>query len=904
MISPANIKYSVVKVFSVCILTLILPLLVSQRVNASDWSWTNQQPTIVSSVVTSYMNQSYCATPHKIADIYSEIGQKSVCLSENEYVSFGEYYSQYWGGYTSTVKMRNDSKMHLLRAGCGQYDSCLYLPEKDILVYKQNINGIARALVLYRNFSKRLKFVTYGIYQEYSFDNSNPDYIYNRPSGSPWPINGVGASKNGKWLAIEVMTTGFVILNTDTLETKRISTVGYRYDVGMDPSPEISVSNDGEHVAIMGTNSGIHIFDVSPDCGDTPDESLMTTRASITHPCKEAVIDYGGIISHFFAALSPRFDESGGELNFFALSSVGEAREVTMRTNGNVGKKIEYLALGDSFTSGEGETDDKYYLNGTNDQYDKCHVSNRSYPFLIANLQNISGDFVKSVACSGAVMGDVVGENDDYLGQGERLGINGLNLVKIDRTVTRALAKETFQPGRVYQEAFVERYKPGVITVSIGGNNAGLMGKLSTCITPGTCSWVENPEKREQTALEIKRLFSKLVNTYKKLHADSPNSKIYAIGYPKIIDPNGQCDVVIGAMFNDSERNFMNEGIIYLNQVIQAAARAAGIGYIDISDSFGNHTLCGSGDPVVMNTIRTGDDISYAWIINIGNESLHPTPDGHRMIADKINSQIGDLSSYEYCNNQALICSDSTITAPEPSAYWIPDGYHDYPETISSQFLADSGQNNNVKDIELPEYSFAPNSDVRVEITSTARELGQYTANADGSLSATVELPTDLEYGYHTVHLYGTSYSGDPIELYQIIEYREKIDKPVADIPDNASENNTPPTDPAQSDNPATEVAETDTNNPATAATLTPDIEDKITTSQIVQTSDLNLSKPEVKGVAVASKTDQTSPENLNSDSFVFKYWKQIFAIVIPVIIAAIISVFIIIKKRSGRDIG
>lgn len=761
--------------------SLLMFLFFSRTVKAdtsdTTWSWANNIPTVLSSKPITDMAQTYCPTIYSVVTIDGEVGSKKACVTTGGKVKFGIYRND-WSGYGAAISFPYDSKMYKISGGC-QPTLCLYLPASDTLVMKQFlINNIVMSLVIYKNFTSRLRLEMNGLARMYVLNTANPDYTF-ESDGYAWPIGGIGVSANSKWLAIEFLQRGIGLLDLDTMQMKRISTTSFSYNQGTNASVEIAVSNDGEHIALMGMNAGFMVFDVDSSCGDEATGGRMSAVSSITNPCPRSMFGPWYFIDRFYAAYYPRFDSSGGELSFYATSYTDVPREVILRAYEYSGQRLDYLALGDSYSSGEGETDDKYYLPGTNDRFEKCHVSSRSYPFLVANIQGISSSYTRSVACSGATMGDVVGDDDVYKGQELRLGSNMLNLGKVDVVLAKTQARMSIMPGRIHQESFVNNYKPNIVTIGIGGNDADLVGKLQICASRDTCSLASGIKEREQVAIEIKNLFGKLVETYKQLQIDSPSSRIYAIGYPKIIDENGSCDLITGYLFDNVEKRFMNESIIYLNQVIAAAAKAAGIKYIDIQDSYGNHVLCGSESPSAMNGVRTGDDSQYGWLLSLGNESFHPNPLGHSYVASSINTAVSNMSDFDYCGNGITTCPDNSVVAPEPSSYWIPDGYHDYPVQKATDFLSDRQiAADNQKQIILDDYSLEPNSSVSVEITSSPRLLGQFTAGINGSLDVAITLPTDLGYGYHTVHLYGTSYSGELIELYQIINYKERnIDK-------------------------------------------------------------------------------------------------------------------------------
>ena len=862
-----NIIYSKLRVLILVIVIgltsqiVLLPWSKTVKAETQDavWSWTTDEPTVFSSTVITDMAATQCSGSYQMKDIAGESEPKKVCVIAGDNVRFGNYLAS--GSFTSVVGFAYDGKMHKVWGACERSDSCLYLPGSDALVTKQYlINGIVRSLVIYKNFTHRLtQFINSStLATEYSFDVSNPDYIFRSTGGYAWPVGGFGASDNGQWLAIEFRQRGIGLLNIETLEMKRISTMAFSYGTGYDPTSELAVSDDGKHITVMGMNAGLAVFDVDPNCGDEATDDRMSSVSPITQPCRAAQIDSGEFIYRLYSAFSPRFSDDGGELDFYATSYVGETREVSLRAEGYGTQRLDYLALGDSFSSGEGEVDDNYYLNGTNDEYEKCHVSTRSYPYIISDLLNINPNYMKNVACSGAKMSDIVGIDDNYWGQGKRLSETGLNLNRIDRILAQTWAKESFLPGRVHQESFVKKYSPGVITVSVGGNDAGLMQKLTACLGPNTCDWAGTAEGREKSAVEIKNLFGTLIQTYQALHDASPNSKIYAIGYPNIINPTGDCSLLTNFLLDDSEKQFISQGITYLNEVIAAAASAAGIKYIDIQASYGDHVICGKESPSAMNIIRLGDDFSpislLDWMKVIGQESFHPNPLGHAYVAESIIGSVGNIMTYDYCGGGVIICPNGSLV-PEPSAYWLPGQYHNYPTPKITDYVfdKDATSDNRQKELILANNSLAPGSPVSVEITSDLRSLGQFEATSDGALDVDVDLPIDLEEGYHTVHLYGTSYSGESIELYQIIKYEKPHLAP--DVPPVVVDNGIDDTDNDNDPSNQTDIVTDKKSTPDTGNIIKPvvDKNDDI----LMASNDNNISGAEQLSGPIAIANEQ-----------------------------------------------
>lgn len=780
--SLSNRKY-LLFIFAVILSIQIFNPNKSQAINSpAGWSWTSSIPFVFNSTKVSATSSSWCEGHHFEIEVDGESNKKDVCIITDDGIRFGFYCVT--NRVIPVIGFALDSKMYVLGGISDSLSDVIYSPSNDLLIVKRHLtNNVDKSFVIYKNFSGRLSryydFIKKSL--GYTFDASNPDYIFQSDNGLAWSVGGIGISDNGEWLAIEFKGNGIGLLDLSNLRMKLVTDYSYKYGIGYNPTVEIAVSNDGKYLAAVGKNAGFKMYEIDSKCGSEIDKSSLENVSKIKIRCTETNFSTSLFIDRFKYATLPKFNDNGGEINFVAISYTGEKRAVSLRASGYDNRKLEYLALGDSFTSGEGETDDKYYLKGTNDEFEKCHISLNSYPYLLTDMMGIDVSNMATVACSGAEMKDVLGEDTDYLGQGRRLGKNFMNLSASNMALSKTDARLSFIPGRIHQETFVKEYTPESISVSIGGNDAGLMGKLASCLNHDTCSWADTEKGRAQTAQEIRNLFPKLVKTYQKIHEDSPNSRIYVIGYPKIIDQNNRCDLINGYMLDQTERRFMNESIIYLNSVISAAARSVGVRYIDIKDSFGDHLLCGNEKPSAMNAVRFGDDISisdkYSDFKPIGSESFHPNPLGHSYTADMIFGDVDDFLTNDYCLDSSVICPDKTVTAPEPSKYWKPAQNNNYPTLKKVQCLADAkvSDSDKKKYLSLNKGSLQPDSNVTIEISSKPRILGEYTVNSDGSLDIDIELPTDMEYGYHTIHIYGHSYSQEPVELYEVFHYEQPV---------------------------------------------------------------------------------------------------------------------------------
>lgn len=754
---------------------------------SNDYPWTNPSPVVASASPVDDIADQYCPGVYQSAEIVG-LGSHWICSVAGNGITVGNYFDGYI--FRTVVSFRYDTKMYPVygTGSCEQSGGCLYVAATDTFVTKQNlINGLVRSLVVYKDFTKRLTpqidkktDQTIG----YSFNLNSPDYTFKSSDNYAWPVGGINASNNGTWLAIEFRERGIGVLNMSTFQMKRIDTTGPRYGTGRDPSIELAITNDGNHVVMMGSNyGGVTLYDTNPPCGDVASDTNMEFVLPIAKPCHRLGVNTDSFIKKMFTSFNPRFDDKGGELDFFAKSYDGKSVAVEMNAANYTPQRLDYLALGDSFSSGEGEVDDSYYVTGTNDPFEKCHLSRRSYPYIIASYLGIESRNAQSVACSGAMIGDIIGNDVSYWGQNNRLDSEHVGLNKISKTIYQASAIDNFNPGRAHQINFVRKYRPKIITVGIGGNDVGFMDKLRSCVGPDTCEWTAYGKAREKTAFEVSSVFNRLVSTYTELHSASPASKIYVIGYPKIIDQSGNCSPLTGMLLNPAEREFMNQGIIYINQVIAAAAKKAGVAYIDTQDSFGSNVLCGDKAPSLMNAVRLGDDDAISdktnWLKIIGKESFHPRPDGHVALAGTIKNAIPNLLNYNYCAgsspNNVTACPNKLITVPWPSRYWI-DSYqtHQYASQRIDDFASEITETPlpNDQAISFMAATFMPGSTVSVEVHSDPLALGEFTVDSTGAADFTLNLPASLSEGYHTLHVFGTSFSGEAVDIYQVIKYQ------------------------------------------------------------------------------------------------------------------------------------
>lgn len=724
--------------------------------------WTDGAPTMNKNMPI--VPGVYAGCPTFRRDVFvAELGSnRNICVYGDERLKIGTFNDG--SRDKAVVVFPYSNAAHILEGICDLH--CYYAADTDQLVTLQPIGQFGTGLVIYRRASHRIQVDTSsGEGVNYVFDTAHPDYEMKNDVGKYILTPSFGVSRNGNWVVAELRSQGIATINTQSLATKQVTTTGIAYGYGLDPSEQLAISNDGKSVALAGQNSGFQVFDVTPDCG----QQLIDTLSVLvtTRQCPSTDLGIRQLFPNFALAEYPRFFGDGHQLEVTVSSWVGVSRRVSFVTQGTViAPQLKLLTLGDSFSSGEGEVSDDYYQFGTNQQFDRCHVSVRSYSAHVATLLGIHDDEVKNVACSGARIGDIVGSSGTYWGQGNRLGSSGLGVSATEKDRLQQLAVATYQPGRALQSAFIERYDPEIITIGVGGNDAGLMGKLRTCAMPGTCEWVKSPGL-EQTAGEIKRLYDTLSSFFTEVSSIAPHSKVFVLGYPDIIDPDGVCDPLLSFLLDKTERIFVQNSIHYMNTVIRAAAHKANFHYVDLEHSFDGNNLC-RPTPTAMNSVRIGDDVAIAGVLPmlkiIGTETFHPTPRGHKLIADTVLDQYPGLAS------TAAVSDDDMI---EPSYYWSEDGSPAARATYLTDFAYEDGLDEQHISVKVPEMSLQPGSIATIEVHSDPKTLATFVVDNAGAVDGSIIIPNSLDEGFHTLHLLAINMLGEPVDMYQFISIGE-----------------------------------------------------------------------------------------------------------------------------------
>jgi lysophospholipase L1-like esterase len=217
-----------------------------------------------------------------------------------------------------------------------------------------------------------------------------------------------------------------------------------------------------------------------------------------------------------------------------------------------------YTALGDSYSSGVGTR--TYYSDSGS-----CYRGPNAYPVRVAAQLGAPLTFA---ACSGAKVPDVLNQ------------LGSLNA------------------------------STALVTVSVGGNDAGFADVITQCALPWP--WTCTTQINNANNYIRNTLPGTLNNLYTQIRAKAPSARVVVVGYPRLF--NGEeCNTL--ARISAAEQSALNATADLLATTIAGRAAAHGFGFVDVRGAFTGHAVC--------------DDVE--WLNGLSNpilESYHPNVAG------------------------------------------------------------------------------------------------------------------------------------------------------------------------------------------------------------------------------------------------------------------------------------
>ncbi|MER6571322.1 SGNH/GDSL hydrolase family protein [Streptomyces sp. NPDC001093] len=216
------------------------------------------------------------------------------------------------------------------------------------------------------------------------------------------------------------------------------------------------------------------------------------------------------------------------------------------------GHGIDYVALGDSYTSGP----------GIPQQVDaNCARSDRNYPSLVADGRQVST--FKDVSCAGATTA-------------EMWQAQGTNAPQLDAV----------------------RRGTDLVTVQIGGNDVGFGPIINTCAHLAAQDPTGNPCERsykasgyDQLALAIVQAAPKVDRVLRAVHARAPHARVVVVGYPDLLPDDGSgCFPQVP--FAQKDFPYLRDTEKRLNLMLRVVAAVNRAEYVDTYGPTVGHDMC------------------------------------------------------------------------------------------------------------------------------------------------------------------------------------------------------------------------------------------------------------------------------------------------------------------------
>ncbi|WP_254407224.1 NocE [Streptomyces sp. GMY02] len=315
----------------------------------------------------------------------------------------------------------------------------------------------------------------------------------------------------------------------------------------------------------------------------------------------------------------------------------------------------QIVGMGDSYSSGEGASTnggDDYYPES--DYYDelqpdtenKCHRSKYAW-----SRQAVLPGQSKSIGA----MADDRDSNMDY----QFIACSGARHYNI-------LREGQYGELGQFDKGYLDQ-NTSMVMLSIGGNDARFTDIFVHCIEAITVCNDDSIENKDPDTGQVTdgetgpmdqwapkwlhdQVRPRLVTTLNEIHKRAPNAKIVLMGYPVLLEGNGQCIIGVGT----EEAPWLNEMADTMATEMQGAVNDANSRYnanavfSDPRDEFAGKAICGAPETIhgiVLSGHSKADNRDWAWLpgnLAPSMKSFHPKVAGAGVYADALEHTLAD----------------------------------------------------------------------------------------------------------------------------------------------------------------------------------------------------------------------------------------------------------------------
>jgi len=284
-------------------------------------------------------------------------------------------------------------------------------------------------------------------------------------------------------------------------------------------------------------------------------------------------------------------DYSTAKIQKIELTGWGDEFQTTGNFDPVLSTALKYVAMGDSYASGEGNPD---YLYGSDTMANTCHRSRQAWPLQLESDNLGRLDLTAFVACSGAKIAD----------------INNYSQSNPEFPQTLFVDDDT-----------------SVVTLSVGGNDVNFADVVHTCITESEQDCLDAIDGADNiaTSSSFSSDLQELIGEVADL--GNADTQLMVVGYPYIFtpDPDGVCTWYPGgSSVLPLEQSGMQTTHDDLNYAISSAVSSLNdddVHFVNPTSAFSGHELCSNDEWLNQIAIHVDTGDLFAG-------SYHPNSEG------------------------------------------------------------------------------------------------------------------------------------------------------------------------------------------------------------------------------------------------------------------------------------
>ncbi len=518
--------------------------------------------------------------------------------------------------------------------------------------------------------------------------------------------------------------------------TRRVSIPSMGVE-GVGSSRFASVSANGRYVAFHSSDSNfvggdtnwytdVYVHDLV--AGATSRYSTGTQGQEPNERSQYASINSdGSLVAFQSGAWNLVCDDENASVDVFVVPNE------TLKAPNPADEAFSYVALGDSYSSGEGV---QPYEDSTDLATNQCHRSELAYPGQVMVGDNPISVKLRSqaedaaswsfVACSGARTFNVKPAAEGGEGQWDEPAQLDSGLVDAETDL---------------------------VSITIGGNDAGYGAVIDKCsfdeCTDAQFNGMPFPEWVEAN---VRGVYQDILATSASIVQHAPNATVAFLGYPKVM-PDGNIERLTCprlAPYSHAEKDFINDMTLVLNGVLETASTEGGARFVSVTEAFEGHEVCGDGGEWI-NGPYFANSAEESWV---EDRSFHPNEAGQSGYAAVLNEWLrgGATSTAAATREAEVAASDSLLADSEP-----PLGSIGSLRLRVAEKSAAHCPGHFPGSVILQADGFAPEAEVAISLYSPGQDqqvLSPLSVGSDGSVSATLPL-SGLVGGVHGVELLG-----------------------------------------------------------------------------------------------------------------------------------------------------